>query len=83
MSREILVSEIERLLEKTKEYKQSSAAANFFETLVFIKQSHYLAPYNALLVMQQRPDATFVLPASQWQKRYGRVLRQGVQPIST
>jgi hypothetical protein len=38
-------------------------------------------PYNALLVLLQRPSATFLLPAHQWMERYGRVTRPGQQPL--
>ena len=74
----ILVSKLEELLEKTKEFRHST---EFFERLVFIKQSRYLAPYNAFLAMQQRSGITFVLSASQWEKRYQRKPRHGVQPL--
>lgn len=77
----ILVSEIEDLLERTREFRQSDACRRFFETLSFIKQSRYLAPYNALLVKQQRPDATFVLTEDRWLKFHGRRPRPGVQPL--
>lgn len=77
----ILVSEIEGLLENTRNFPQSAAGRRFFETLVFIKQSRYLAPFNALLVKQQRPDATFVLSREKWHQNHGRKPRSGVQPI--
>jgi len=76
----ILHSEIERLLEKTRTYEKSKEYADFFDVLVFIKQSRYLAPYNAFLVMQQRSDATLVLSEKRWEE-YKRKLREGVQPI--
>lgn len=78
---EILESEIERLLEKTRQFRKSTEYNSFFEILAFIKQSRYLAPYNALLVRQQRPNATFVLSEDRWWRKYSRRLRQGVQPI--
>lgn len=77
----ILRSQVEELLEKTRAYRRSSEYATFFETLAFIKQSRYLAPYNALLVMQQRPTATAVLNEGKWRKKFGRRLRPGVQPL--
>ncbi|MBU5635901.1 hypothetical protein KOM00_04065 [Geomonas sp. Red69] len=78
---EILQSEIENLLEKTRQFSQGGESASFFETLTFIKQSRYLAPYNALLVKQQRSSATLVIPEERWRSKYGRNLRPGVQPI--
>lgn len=77
----ILVSEIEHLLADTRNFQRSEASQLFFETLVFIKKSQYLAPFNALLVKQQRPKATFVLPENRWHHIHSRKLRSGVQPI--
>ena len=74
----ILISELEKLLEKSKQFKHST---DFFERLVFIKQSRYLAPYNAFLAMQQRSNITFVLSEYKWEKQYQRKPRHGVQPI--
>lgn len=42
---------------------------------------HQYKPYNAMLVLLQRPAATFVLPAHRWEERYGRVIRPGEQPL--
>ncbi|EWT03377.1 hypothetical protein N865_19235 [Intrasporangium oryzae NRRL B-24470] len=39
------------------------------------------SPYNALLVMLQRPAAKFVLPAHQWSERYGRRILPNQQPL--
>lgn len=39
------------------------------------------SPFNALLMLLQRPAATHVLPAHQWQERYGFVIRPGEQPM--
>ncbi len=78
---EIIKSELEHLLDKTRAYRNTSAYAGFFETLAFIKQSRYLAPYNALLVMQQRTDATLVMSKDTIEKKFKRILRQPVQPI--
>jgi hypothetical protein len=78
---EIIKSGLEELLEKTRTYRTSGQSAGFFETLAFIKQSRYLAPYNALLVMQQRPDATLVISKDAIEKKFKRTLRPQVQPI--
>jgi hypothetical protein len=78
---EIITSELELLLVKTSEFRKSSESAGFFETLAFIKQCRYLAPYNALLVMQQRANATFVLSADRWHGMHKRIPRHDVQPI--
>ena len=40
------------------------------------------SPYNALLVLLQRPAATFVLPAHQWKERFGHVVRPGEREAS-
>lgn len=71
------VSELEKLLENVEAFRESR---NFFERLVFVKQSRYLAPYNAFLVTQQKKNATFVLSEDKW-KRMGRFPKQGANPI--
>ena len=38
-------------------------------------------PYNALLVLLQRPGASFVLPAHVWGEKYGRVILPNQQPL--
>ena len=38
-------------------------------------------PYNALLVLLQRPAATYVLPAHKWGEKYRRVIRPNEQPL--
>jgi len=38
-------------------------------------------PYNALLVLLQRPGASFVLPAHVWGEKYGRVILPDQQPL--
>lgn len=38
-------------------------------------------PYNALLILLQRPAATYVLPAHRWLEQYRRVVRPGEQPL--
>lgn len=38
-------------------------------------------PYNALLVLLQRPGATFVLPAHEWGERFRRRIRPNEQPL--
>lgn len=76
-----LVSLLEELLTNTRNFKQSEAGRRFFETLVFIKQSRYLAPFNAMLVKQQRPEASFALSEDRWWKCHQRKPRPGAHPI--
>lgn len=39
------------------------------------------SPYNALLILLQRPAATLALPSHRWQERFGYVVRPGEQPL--
>lgn len=78
---ETITSEIEQLLEKTHNLRKNGGQHRFFDTLTFIKQSRYLAPYNALLVMQQRPDATFVLSEARWLREFGRIQKPDAHPL--
>ena len=73
-----LISRIEELLERTREFKKTP---DFFNRLVFIKQSSYLAPYNAFLVRQQRPEARLVLTSWKWLEKFGRTPLPKAHPI--
>lgn len=72
------ISLVEDLLQRT---KYTSTTRRHFETLVYLKQCKFLAPYNAFLVMQQRSCPTVVMTAEQWANRYGREPIAGVPPI--
>lgn len=39
------------------------------------------SPYNALLVLLQRPGARYVLPSHAWGEKHGRVIRPNEQPL--
>lgn len=52
------------------------------DTLVScIVQLRRYKPYNALLILLQRPAATFVLPADDWAEKYGYRVRPEEQPL--
>lgn len=54
---------------------------DYVDLLDRVAALHQYKPFNALLVLLQRPSATFLLPAHQWMERYGRVSRPGQQPL--
>ena len=70
-------SELEKLLQNINDFRESR---DFYDRLVFVKQSRYLAPYNAFLVTQQKKNATFVLSEDKW-KDLGRYPKEGASPI--
>ncbi|WP_282755980.1 ImmA/IrrE family metallo-endopeptidase [Desulfuromonas thiophila] len=75
---EHLATRLEDLIERTTVLAQQPP--EFFQRLDFIKQSRYLAPYNAFLVAQQRPDATLVFSEAEWIKR-GRFALPQAMPM--
>ena len=70
------VSELEKLLDMV-ELRDS---LDFYKRLVFIKQSKYLAPYNAFLVTQQRKISTLVLSEDEWRDK-GRYPKNDASPL--
>lgn len=74
-----LATRLEDLIERTKLLARQPP--EFFQRLDFIKQSRYLAPYNAFLVTQQRPDATLVFSEAEWQKRERFLLPHAVPMV--
>lgn len=55
--------------------------ADLLERVVRLHVATGYSPFNALLVLLQRPAATFVLPAHRWQEQFGHAVRPGEQPL--
>lgn len=66
------------MAEAVLEYGKVSDLDNLMDRLAALRQ---YKPFNALLVLLQRPAATYVLPAHHWSQRYGYVVRAGEQPL--
>jgi hypothetical protein len=63
------------------EFGKVSGVAELIDRIARLCRSTGYSPYNALLMLLQRPAATYVLPAHQWAERYGYVIRPGEQPM--
>lgn len=63
------------------EFGKVAGLADLLDRVATLCVSTGYSPYNALLILLQRPAASFVLPAHQWQERYGHVVRPGEQPM--
>lgn len=46
-----------------------------------VARFHQYKPYNALLLLLQRPGAIYLLPAHRWGEEYGRHIRPSEQPL--
>ena len=55
-----------------------SSVAQLFDEIAAFRQ---YKPFNALLVLLQRPHASYVLPPQEWAEKFGRRIRPGQQPI--
>jgi hypothetical protein len=53
----------------------------FLKLLRFVASFKRYSAFNAMLVYAQMPGARYVLPARQWQKKYGRVPKHDAQPL--
>src|SRR3954453_20774642 len=63
------------------QFGKVSGLADLLDRVASLCATTRYSPYNALLILLQRPAATYVLPAHRWQERYGQVVRPGEQPI--
>lgn len=63
------------------EFGHVHGLADLLDRVAYLCLVTRCSPYNALLILLQRPAATFVLPAHQWQERFGYVVRPGEQPM--
>jgi hypothetical protein len=63
------------------QFGKVSGFADLLDRVAALCVATSYSPYNALLMLLQRPAATYVLPAHQWQERYGYVIRPGEQPM--
>ncbi|MBD5272843.1 MAG: hypothetical protein HDS42_06235 [Bacteroides sp.] len=77
METEIKLSELDKLFRLIAEYRESE---NYRELLRYISSFKNLSPYNAFLVVQQRPGCKYVLSPDEW-KREGRDIRLHARPL--
>lgn len=71
-------SAIDELFEDVKNYRRSD---KFKKILEFVSTFPFQSPYNAFLVYQQMPGASYVLTAPQWKKKYGRSIKPDARPL--
>ena len=55
-------------------------SARFLDLLLGTAHFRTYAPYNAMLICVQRPQARYVLPAARW-GRYNRIVRRSANPL--
>ena len=72
------VSTIDSLLQASRNYRQST---DFQEMIGFMGRFRDYAPYNNMLVRIQNPACSFYATASDWQKRFGRMLIEDARPM--
>jgi hypothetical protein len=69
---------LDELFLLARHYRESS---KFLELLRFVGSFKRYSAFNAMLVYVQMPGARYVLPAGQWQKRYGRLPKRDAQAL--
>jgi hypothetical protein len=72
---------ISYVLDAVLEFGKVTGFADLLDRIAMLCFATGYSPFNALLMLLQRPAATHVLPAHQWQERYGFVIRPGEQPM--
>ncbi len=69
---------IDALLRQSAAYRSSTA---FEEMITFIGRFRDYAAYNNMLVQVQNPSCSFYATESDWQRRFGRRLREDARPM--
>jgi hypothetical protein len=71
-------SGIDSLIRQSKTYRGSKA---FQEMISFMARFRDYAPYNNMLVRLQNPSCSFYATEADWQKRFGRKLKEDARPM--
>ncbi len=71
-------SKLDQLWHGVKGYRSSK---HFKEMMEACARLRHLAPYNAMLVDMQRPEAKYVLAEDEWKNRYGRDIIPNARPL--
>ena len=72
---------ISYVMDAVLQFGKVSGFADLLDRVATLCVTTGYSPFNALLMLLQRPAATYVLPAHQWNERYGFVIRPGEQPM--
>ena len=78
ITREGIKRKVDILFESVEEYRTS---ANFQKLLEFCAMFKMLAPFNAMLVQFQMPQARYVLTATEWRDMYQRGIKANARPL--
>lgn len=65
------------------EVERFSSCDNFKAMLEFCARFRKLAPYNAMFLQVQMPNARFVLSANQWRNHFHRQPKANARPLIT
>ncbi len=77
-SKQDIRKKVDILFESIEEYRTSKY---FSELLEFCARFKTLAPYNAMMVRFQMPEARYVLTASEWRRMYHREINPNARPL--
>jgi hypothetical protein len=60
---------------------QAQRSQKFVEAIRFVARFRPYSPYNNMLVYLQRPDATFWARALDWEREFGRKVKEDARPM--
>ena len=69
---------LDELLQEVRLYRNPD---DFRKVLRFIKQFPRMAPFNALLVYQQKPGCYYFASAREWKERFSRTVKPSATPL--
>ena len=69
---------LDQLLDDSRLYKGSEEYKNLLDFVVRLPQ---FAPFNALLLLVQKPGLSYATTAKIWQSRFKRTPKEGARPL--
>lgn len=71
-------SQLDQLLEDSRLYR---TGADYQALLSFVVRMRNFAPFNAMLLQLQKPGLMYAAAAHDWEKRFGRTIKEGARPL--
>lgn len=69
---------LDELLQRSRLYETTE---DFAALMDFIVRLRNFAPFNAMLLQIQKPGLRFAASAHDWEKRFGRTIKEGARPL--
>lgn len=76
--KELKIAALDELFAAVRSYRSSQ---HYFALIKFIAKLPKYSPFNCFLLHTQNPEVSYVATANQWQKRFGRRVKDEARPL--